>query len=96
MPEARRPAVALSMRGIRYWAHALMSEPTPLGAFAQLEAPVLYMVGRRSPASSRGVFGVLSGILPRVKIVEFEELGHMGPVTHPDLVNAAIERHLAA
>ncbi|MGH8667967.1 MAG: alpha/beta fold hydrolase [Burkholderiales bacterium] len=96
MPEARRPAVAQSMRGIAYWAHALFNEPTPLSAFARLDVPVLYMVGGRSPASSRGVFGVLSKRLPRVKVVELAELGHMGPVTHPDLVNRAIENHLGS
>lgn len=96
MPEARRPAVAQSMRGIRYWAHALMNEPTPLAAFAQLERPILYMVGRRSPASSRGVFELLKTTLPDVRVKHFDGMGHMGPVTHPDAVNAAIEEHLAA
>ena len=69
------------MRGIRYWAHALMNEPTPLAAFAQLEAPVLYMVGGRSPASSLGVFSLLEKVLPNVRVAQFENLGHMGPVT---------------
>ena len=96
MPEARRPAVAQSMRGIRYWAHALMNEPTPLAAFAQLEMPILYMVGQRSPASSRGVFDLLKTTLPDVRVKHFDGMGHMGPVTHPDAVNAAIEEHLAA
>ena len=96
MPESRRPAVAQSMRGIRYWAHALMSEPAPLAAFAQLELPVLYMVGKRSPASSRGVFDLLGKTLPNVRVKQFDGLGHMGPVTHPDVVNQAIEQHLAA
>lgn len=94
IPEARRPAIAQSMRGIRYWANALMREPTPLSAFAALQMPVLYMVGARSPASSRGVYGLLAPVLPKVKVIEFPELGHMGPVTHPQLVDAAIERHL--
>jgi pimeloyl-ACP methyl ester carboxylesterase len=35
-------------------------------------------------------------MLPRVKVVEFERLGHMGPVTHPDVVNEAIAQHLGA
>lgn len=96
MPEARRAAIAPSMRGIAYWAHALMNEPTPLSDFARLEVPVLYLVGRRSPASSRGVFELLRGVLPRIEIVEFERLGHMGPVTDPDRVNPAIEEHLRA
>jgi pimeloyl-ACP methyl ester carboxylesterase len=96
MPEARRPAVAQSMRGIRYWAHALMSEPAPLAAFAQLELPVLAMAGRRSPPSSRGVFELLRDTLPDVRVKQFDDLGHMGPVTHPDVVNEAIAQHLAA
>jgi pimeloyl-ACP methyl ester carboxylesterase len=32
--------------------------------------------------------------LPDVRVEQFDGLGHMGPVTHPDLVNAAIEDHL--
>jgi hypothetical protein len=32
--------------------------------------------------------------LPQVEVVEFENLGHMGPVTHPDLVNEAIAQFL--
>jgi pimeloyl-ACP methyl ester carboxylesterase len=94
MPPARRPAVAQSMRGIACWAHALFNEPTPLSAFARLEAPVLYMVGGRSPASSRGVFDLLEKTLPNVSVKQFDDLGHMGPVTHPDPVNQAIETHL--
>lgn len=95
MPEARRPAVAQSMRPVRHWAHALMTEPTPLGAFARLDLPVLYMVGGRSPASSLGVFSLLEKVLPNVRVARFENLGHMGPVTHPDVVNPSIEQHLA-
>jgi len=96
MPEARRAAIAPSMRGIAYWAHALMSEQTPLSDFARLEVPVLYLVGARSPASSRGVFALLKETLPRVRVVHFDDLGHMGPVTHPDRVNQAIEEHRRA
>jgi pimeloyl-ACP methyl ester carboxylesterase len=84
------------MRGIRYWAHALFNEPTPLAAWQSLDVPVLYMVGAGSPASSRGVFDLLKGVLPRVKVVAFDGLGHMGPVTHPDRVNAVIEEYLNA
>jgi len=96
MPQARRPAVAQSMRGIRYWAHALMNEPTPLAAFSQLATPVLYMAGGRSPASSRGVFDLLKTTLPEVRVRQFDDLGHMGPVTHPDAVNPSIEEHFAS
>jgi pimeloyl-ACP methyl ester carboxylesterase len=96
MPQSRRPAISQSMRGIGCWAHALFTEPAPLSAFAGLEVPVLYMVGARSPASSRGVFALLQKVLPNLEVVQFGELGHMGPVTHPDLVNQAIARYLGA
>jgi pimeloyl-ACP methyl ester carboxylesterase len=72
-----------------------MSEPTPLAAFSQLAAPVLYMVGGRSPASSRGVFDLLKTTLPHVRVRQFDDLGHMGPVTHPEVVNRSVEEHLA-
>jgi hypothetical protein len=33
---------------------------------------------------------LLTGALPRVEVVCFEQLGHMGPVTHPEIVNVTI------
>lgn len=95
MPESRQAPIAHAMRGISHWGHALFGEPTPLSAFETLDVPVLYMVGERSPASSRGVYGLLARALPRATIVEFPRLGHMAPVTHPDVINAAIEQHLS-
>jgi len=94
MPEARKGPIAASVVNVRDWAHALMDEPTPLGAFAQLDLPVLYMTGKTSPASSLGVARLLIKTLPRVEGMDFAGLGHMGPVTHPDVVNAAIARFL--
>jgi len=94
-PAERRPPIAASVTNVRRWAHALFAEPTPLEAFRSLDVPVLYMVGKRSTASARGVARLLATALPRVELVEFENLGHMGPVTHPDPVNETIEKFLA-
>lgn len=95
LPAERRPAIAESVRNVRRWAHALFGEPTPLEAFRSLDMPVLYMIGRRSTASARGVARLLTATLPCVEVVEFEELGHMAPVTHPGRVNETIGRFLA-
>lgn len=96
-PEPRKPAIAASVSNVRRWAHALFAEPAPLQAFRALDIPVLYMTGKRSPASAHGVARLLATVLPRVERVEFEALGHMGPITHPEMVNAAtgdfLERH---
>ena len=82
------------MTNVRRWACALFTEPTPLKAFHSLNVPVLYMVGKRSTPSAHGVARLLATALPRVELVEFENLGHMGPVTHPDAANELIERFL--
>lgn len=94
-PEARKGPIVASMANIGGWGGALTGEPTSLEAFGRLDMPILYMTGKRSPASSLGVAKVLAPVLRRVEVVEFEKLGHMGPITHPDLVNTAIVEFLS-
>jgi pimeloyl-ACP methyl ester carboxylesterase len=93
-PAERRPPIAASMVNVRGWAQALFGEPTPLAAFRALDCPVLLMTGAASPPSGRGVVRLLASALPQVQVLEFPGLGHMGPVTHPEPVNAAIEAFL--
>jgi pimeloyl-ACP methyl ester carboxylesterase len=93
-PDERKGPIAASVTNVRRWAHALFTEPTPLAAFRSLDIPVLYMVGKRSTPSAHGVARLLTNALPRVEVVEFDELGHMGPVTHPEAVNDVIARFL--
>lgn len=93
-PEARRPAIAASVANVRRWKHALFTEPTPLETFRSLDVPVLLMTGMRSTASAHGVVKILAAALPRVEVIAFEGLGHMGPITHPDIVNEAVARFL--
>jgi len=93
-PAQRKPAIAGSIKNIRHWAHALLTEPTPIAAFRELHVPVLYMAGKHSPASSLAVARLLAPALPQAELVVFEALGHMGPITHPALVNEAIAAFL--
>ena len=39
---------------------------------------------------------LLAGALPRATLTMFPELGHMGPITHPAVVNPAIASHIAS
>jgi pimeloyl-ACP methyl ester carboxylesterase len=94
MPEARQEPIAKSVASIPSWSNALLKEPTPLSAFGTLTLPVLYMTGSESPASSLGVARLLTPTLPNVEVIDFQGLGHMGPVTHPEPVNRAIARFL--
>lgn len=93
-PDKRRAVVANAMRKVKAEWHAIFTEPTPLEAFSRLRVETLYIVGSQSPASSRGVARLLTRTLPNVTIVEIPGIGHMGPVTHPEKINAAIEAHL--
>ena len=95
-PTERKAPIVASVANVRRWGHALFTEPTPLSAFRSLDLPVLYMIGKRSRPSAHAVARLLTAALPRASVVEFDTLGHMGPVTHPHLVNAAIERFLEA
>jgi len=89
-PEGQKPPIAASVTNIRRWTHALFGEPTPLEAFQSLDVSVLYMLGSRTTAAARAVARILVPALPQVEFVEFHDLGHMGPITHPTVVNAAI------
>ena len=94
MPEPRREALAVAMTGVMAEWDAAFWEPTPLSAFAALDVPVFYMTGSESPESSRAVARLLTKAMPRLTALEIEGVGHMGPVSHPDRVNALIERYL--
>lgn len=89
-PESRQALTKASIVNVRRWGHALFTEPTALQRFGDLDIPVLYMVGKASPPSALGVARLLTAVLPQVELMAFDGLGHMGPVTHPKLVNEAI------
>lgn len=89
-PASRKPAMAQSVAHVDGWWRALSREPTPLAAFAALRMPVLYMTGGRSPEAAGAVARVLVPALRNVRVVTFPGFGHMGPVTHPAIVNAEI------
>ena len=94
MPEKRRQVIASTMRKVKAEWHALFTEPTPLAAFSSLAVETLFLVGSRSPASSKGIARLLTRTLPRVTTLEIDGVGHMGPVTHADKISAAIGDYL--
>lgn len=94
-PPERQTPIAASVVNVRRWWHALATEPTPLARLAVLDMPVLLMLGERSTAAAHGVAEQLMRVLPNVERVVLPGLGHMGPVTHPEVVNPVIEAFLA-
>ena len=94
-PQTRRAPIVASIANVRRWGHALFTERTVIDVFRTLDIPVLYMVGKKSTPSALGVARLLTQALPRVVVREFEGLGHMGPITHPQQVNEAVVEFLA-
>jgi pimeloyl-ACP methyl ester carboxylesterase len=94
MPRPRRETIAGQMRQVEAEWHAAFMEPTPLSAFAALDVPVLFLTGAESPLSSREIARLLATTLPQVTSIEVSGAGHMAPLTHPERVNALIERFL--
>jgi pimeloyl-ACP methyl ester carboxylesterase len=71
-----------------------MTEPTTQADLVTLRVPTLLMTGRLSTPAAHGVARRLANLLPRCRHHEFADLGHMGPVTHPQAVNAVIAAFL--
>ncbi len=94
MPAARQAAIAGTARNVKAWRDTLMSETLPLSALASLDVPVLCLWGETSPESSLSVTRVLTATLPRATLAQQRGLGHMGPVTHAELVNPQIAEFL--
>lgn len=92
IPDDRKAPIAASMVNVRRWGHALTNDDAPLAAYGALDIPVLYMVGDHSQASAHAVADHLMSVLPNARLHRFAELGHMGPVTNPDVVNEVIAR----
>lgn len=73
---------------------AAVTRPGRIRALAVYEPVLLSLLDEESPPSSLGVARLLTGALPGAEVVRFEGLGHMGPVTHPEVVNEAIRSFL--
>ncbi|MCP5150784.1 MAG: alpha/beta hydrolase [Ectothiorhodospiraceae bacterium] len=73
-------------------------EPRGVGprTLARLDMPALLLVGTRTTSPARGVVELLGTMLPDARVVEIPGAGHMGPVTHAALYEAAIAEFLAS
>ena len=94
VPEEKRASLAgLSPSVARNFA-AIMAETVPLAEYRRVAVPTLLLGGARSPAPARRILGLLASVLPKVRHCTIGAAGHMAPLTHRDLVNSEILRHL--
>lgn len=74
---------------------ALFDDPLPMQRLRSIGSPILVLQGDRSPEPARAVCRRLES-LDAVQGAVLPGLGHMGPVTHPEVVNRHIAAHLQA
>ncbi len=75
--------------------HALFEEPTPLSVYSKLDFPVLLLRGENALHPSRLIVEALAAALPMTRLQVIAGAGHMGPLTHPESVAAAIALRIA-
>lgn len=56
------------------------------------EVPTRLVTGARSPAAARGIVAELARRYPQIEVVELANVGHMAPLTHPQLVGPTLVR----
>lgn len=61
----------------------------------QIKVPVLVMDGGKSPDVMKVVQDGLAARIGNARRVSFEDLGHMGPISHPVLVASEIRKNIA-
>lgn len=93
-PEQARAGISKGMRKVRYEWSTSFEPGYSLPQIQSLSMPIVLLTGERSTSAARGVVAALRKLLPAATVVEFDGLGHMGPVTHPEVVNEAIVRFL--
>jgi len=74
---------------------SLVNDTTPPTAYAGIQAPVLLMTGQQSTLAAHAVLRRLQGALPDARTFTVPDAGHMGPLTHAEVVNRAILDWLA-
>ncbi|HEX8619705.1 MAG TPA: alpha/beta hydrolase [Thermoanaerobaculia bacterium] len=74
----------------------LGADQTNRATYGTITVPTLILGGATSPLAERRVVEKLGAALPRGRAHFFDNVGHMGPITHAPLVNAAIVEHVRA
>lgn len=94
VPEAHQIGVAARMPAIARHFDALVSERLPIEQLAGV--PSLWLCGGATVGAPHRIARMLRAALPRAQHETLPGLGHMGPLTHADVVNARVRQFLLA
>jgi len=70
---------------------ALISERNLFITLRELDLPTLCLYGDESPATTIEIANILGQLMPEISLQKLSGIGHMGPLTHGDIVNQQIE-----
>ncbi len=74
--------------------HANLNHDTALDECHGIRVPTLVLVGARTAPRYRRMTELVAEHVPGARLEILPEAGHMSPLTHPEEMAAAIERHL--
>jgi hypothetical protein len=75
---------------------ALISEPIPLEAYRQVQAPLLLLCGEHAPEPAALVARKLAEVMNPGALRIVDGAGHMGPFSHAEIVMREISNHILA
>ena len=70
---------------------AVLSDPLLVDKLKYLTMPVQLIYGKNSPKPATEISKILRRKLSASRLYGLHNVGHMGPITHSDLINGAIE-----
>lgn len=94
-PRERKARLVATMRSLRDGWLATFIDRWSAAALRSLDIPCLLMTGTRSTAAARLATRLLDDALPQARMLELDGLGHLGPITHPERVDAPVEAFLS-
>jgi pimeloyl-ACP methyl ester carboxylesterase len=74
--------------------HALINNPLAADAYTTLDIPTLILCGEHAPRPTRIIAHRLAELLPRGRVIVVPVAGHLGPITHPEIVSPLMARHI--
>lgn len=93
LPPARQALFASLLPKVPLDFQALIDDPLRAADYRRIDAPSCLITGRDSPGCVHAIASVLADALPCREMREIDA-GHMGPLTHPDLVNPLIDEFI--
>jgi len=94
LPKSRRPSLIQGAKAnAKKWRESL-GYPFSAVELQELRLPVLLLAGSRSTLAASTAVTRLQALLPQAEVVHLPGLGHLGPLTHPLVVNAEISSFL--